>query len=147
LLVLNLELSWNLLYLSLGSIGLGVILFLPLIKTIKSIAPRKEKIKINSNNNSELLGFLLTYIIPFCVAFTTLNSIIAFGILILMIFIIYIDTSLFSVNPLLKIILRYNIYEIKYNNKRYFLLSKNKYFDEEVLINVKQLDSEVLIEE
>ena len=146
LLVLNMNLSLNLLYISLGIIVLGFILFLPLLKSIKSLTPSPEEININSNNNSEVLGFIFTYMFPFLMMITNLNSIIAFSILIVMVFLIYIDTPIFSINPLLKIIFGYNIYEVKSNGKKLFLLSKEKYSGGKINIDVKQLSLEVLIE-
>lgn len=146
LLILNMDLSWKLAYFSGGIVLIGIILFLPLLKSIKSIAPIKQEIEIKSNNNSEILGFIFTYIIPFLVTFTSINSILAFGILILLVFVIYIDTSLFSVNPLLKVIFRYNIYSVKHKGRKFYLLSKKKYSEGKSNINIKQIDSEVLIE-
>lgn len=147
LLILNLNLSWKLLFLSIGSILLGFALFLPLRSSIKSIAPTKEKIIISSNNNSEILGFIVTYISPFLITFSNLNSIIAFFLLMIIIFLLYIETSLFSINPLLKIIFGYNIYEVRNKGSRYFMLSKNKYLNEEINLKIKQIGREVLIED
>ncbi len=147
LLILNLKISWNLLYLSAGAIVLGALLFLPLLKTIKSLAPTKEIIEIKSNNNAEVLGFIFTYIFPFLITFTNLNSILAFGILIIVVFLIYIDTPLFSINPILKIFFRYNIYEVDYRGQKFFILTKNKYATGKISVKVKQLDLEVLIED
>lgn len=147
LLILNMDLSQKLAYLLIGSVILCFLIFLPLFWSIKSLSPSREEIEVVSNNNSEVLGFIFTYIFPFLITFTNINSILAFSILIIMVFLIYIETSLFSVNPLLKIVFGYNIYEIKSGDKRLFLLSKKKYFGGKIKINVKQLDSEVLIEE
>lgn len=147
ILILNLQITWTLLYLTIGALLLGFILFLPLLNSIKSLAPSREKIKIITNNNAEILGFILTYFSPFLVKLTNLNSVIAYFLLLIMIFLIYIETSLFSVNPLLKIIFKYNIYEIKHDEKKYFLLSKNKYSNEDISIKVKRLDMEVLVED
>lgn len=147
LLVLNIDISLTLLYWVIGIVFVCFLLFIPLMKSIKSIAPSKEEVEIVTNNNAEVLGFIFTYIFPFLITFTSLNSIIAFAILIVMVFVIYIDTSLFSVNPLLKVIFGYNIYEVSFKSRKFFLLSKNKYFNDKVTLKIKQLDSEVLIED
>lgn len=146
LLVLNLDLSWNLLYLSLGVIFLGALIFLPLLKSINSLAPHNIEISIISNNNVKVLGFIFTYLFPLLITFTNINSILTFSIFIILVFTIYIDTPLFSVNPLLKIIFRYNIYQVKHKNKKYFFLSKEKYSEGKIDTKVKQIDPEVLIE-
>jgi hypothetical protein len=67
--------------------------------------------------------------------------------LIIVVFFIYIDTPLFSINPLLKIFFGYNIYEVNYDGKKFFLLTKKKYAPGEINIKIKQLDLEVLIED
>lgn len=147
LLLLNMDFGLNLLYFSGGAILFGIIISAPFFYAAKSIKGVPEKVEIISNNNSEIIGFILPYIIPFCVAFSSLNSIIAFGILMMMIFLIYIDTNLFLINPILKIFMRYNIYQVKINGDESFLLSKDKYFPGKMKLNVKHLDSGVLIEE
>ncbi|PJE81271.1 hypothetical protein COU58_03505 [Candidatus Pacearchaeota archaeon CG10_big_fil_rev_8_21_14_0_10_32_42] len=147
LLILNMEISWKLLFISIGIIILGIILVIPLLRTIKSVSPVKEKIEIIADNNSEVIGFIVTYITPFLIQFTNLNSIIAFSILMVIIFLIYVETSIFSINPLLKIIFGYNIYEVKSEDKRYYLLSKQKGLGGSLMMKVKQIDREVIIED
>lgn len=147
LLVLNMDLSWSLLYVSLGVIAFCLLLFFPLLKSINSLAPSEEEIDILSNNNSEILGFIFTYIFPFLITFANINSIIAFAILIMMVFLIYVQTSIFSVNPLLNLLFGYSIYEVRHKNKKYFLLSRNRYSSGKFNIRIKQLDLEVLIED
>ena len=63
------------------------------------------------------------------------------------IFLIYVETSIFSINPLLKIIFGYNIYEVKSEDKRYYLLSKQKGLGGSLMMKVKQIDREVIIED
>ena len=55
LLILNMEISWKLLFISIGIIILGIILVIPLLRTIKSVSPAKEKIEIIADNNSEVI--------------------------------------------------------------------------------------------
>lgn len=147
LLVLNMDISWSLLFVSIGVIFFGFIIFIPLLRTIKSVSPTEEKIEVIADNNSTVIGFIVTYISPFLIQFTSLNSVIAFSILVLIIFLIYIETSIFSINPLLKIIFGYNIYEVNVSNKKYHLLSKKKGLSRNLVLRIKQIDSEVLIED
>ena len=123
--------------------------FLPFIlfRTIKSIAPRNEEMEIKSTKNSEYLSFLVTYITPFLITPSNINELISFLILFTIIIYLYIDTSLFCVNPLLKILYKYNIYEVSLANRTYFLLSKKSHSNETISLNVKVLSTNLLIEE
>ncbi|MDO8508936.1 MAG: hypothetical protein Q7S27_04595 [Nanoarchaeota archaeon] len=129
-----------------GLILFGFIFIWLLLKTIKSVTSSQEKVSINENKNSEYLGFLITYIIPFLVSFTGIRSIISFCILFFLIAYLYIDTSLFGVNPLLKIFFGYNIYQVSLGKTTYFLLSKNKHLQGEKNLDIKKLGGNVLIE-
>jgi hypothetical protein len=125
-------------------VGFGSIFLL--LKTIKSVTPNQEKIIIHENKNSEYLGFLVTYLIPFLVSFSGVREIISFSILFLLIAYLYLDTSLFGINPLLKIFFSYNIYYVSLGNTKYFLLSKVKHKQGENNLEIKKLGGNVLIE-
>lgn len=120
---------------------------------VSKIAPHNEEIEIIAEKNSEILNFIVTYILPLCLPLVDingdlmLNSIISLTILLLLIYYLYIDTSLFCINPLLKIIFNYNVYEVEIDNNNYFLLSKSKYSRKQKFVQVKKLTSNLLIEE
>lgn len=124
-----------------------------LFKEIASIAPRLEEINIISEKNSETLSFIVTYIIPFCIPLTkanneiNLNNLFSLIILFSIIYYLYIETSLFCINPLLKILLKYNIYEVESQNKKYFLLSKKVHSNRVKTIMIKELSKNLLVEE
>jgi len=126
---------------------LGIILPFILFRTIKSIAPRNEEMEIKSTKNSEYLSFLVTYMTPFLITPSNINELISFLILFTIIIYLYIDTSLFCVNPLLKILYKYNIYEVSLANRTYFLLSKKSHSNETISLSVKVLSTNLLIEE
>ena len=124
-----------------------------LFKEIASIAPRVEEINIISEKNSETLSFIVTYIIPLCVPLTNsnndinLNNFISLIILFLIIYYLYIETSLFCINPLLKILFKYNVYQVELHSEKYFLLSKRVHSNRKKSIRIKKLSNNLLIEE
>jgi len=127
-------------------ISVGFILVILLLKTIKSVVPSEEKITINELKNNEYLSFLVTYILPFLVELSGIRNIISFSILLILVAYLYIDTSLFCINPLLKIFFRFNLYQVKMGEKKYYLISKNKHKITSLNLSVKKISEEILVE-
>ncbi len=99
-----------------------------ILDRIDSQAPREIEVKIKSEKNTEMLGFLLTYIVPFCITFENgLYDFFAFCLLFTLILYVYIKTSLFCINPLLNYSFDYNIYEIEMHNVDGFMLTTRKH--------------------
>lgn len=105
---------------------LNISLVALLLCSIKTLVPSKEKIQIIELRNSEYLTFIVTYLIPFYGFNVDVPTIISSLIIIFIIAFIYIDTSLLCINPLLKIIFRYNLYEISIGSAKGYMLSKSK---------------------
>lgn len=124
-----------------------------LFKEIDSIAPKTVELHIISEKNSETLSFIVTYIIPLCIPLTkanneiNLNNLVSLLILFSIIYYLYVETSLFCINPLLKIFFKYNVYEAESQSKKYFLLSKKFYSNRKKSIEIKELSNNLLIEE
>jgi len=118
-----------------------------IIKSVREIVPEKELVCIIEPKNSEYLAFIVTYLIPILVVGIDIPTIISIVIIFIIISIIYIDSSLFCINPLLKIIFRYNIYEIEISKKRSYLLSKRRLYSTEMNLNIKQLGDGVYIDD
>jgi len=98
----------------------NIILF-ALIKRVKSFQPMKEHINTFINKNSDVMNYIVTYLIPFLsFNFDKLNQTIAFAILILVLAIVYIHSNIFYVNPIL-IIFGFKIYDI---NGKYIVITK-----------------------
>ncbi len=117
-----------------------------LLKTIEDVTPSTEKITVEEMKNTDYLSFIVTYVIPFLVDLSGIKEIVSFAILFLIIAYLYMDTSLFCVNPLLKIFFRYNIYNVSLNEQKYYLLSKKNYNKGETAsIPVKRLDKYILL--
>lgn len=146
LVIQNMPLSWILLGICSILVLLGFISTKILFSTVHSVAPRNETLNIIANKNSDALSFIVTYILPFGVTFSSLNNWIAFGILFSIIFYLYIESSLFRINPLLKIFFKYNIYSVSLNNEEFFLLSKKDYVQGKIETNVVYLTSCLMVE-
>jgi hypothetical protein len=114
---------------------LSVIMFFIFRNLVKKIldkvevnAPREIDVEIKSEKNTEMLGFLLTYIVPFCITFDNgLYDLFAFFILFTLLLYAYIGTSLFCINPLLNYCFGYNIYEIEMHDKSNFMITTKKH--------------------
>jgi hypothetical protein len=126
---------------------LGYIPMKMLMRQIKSLTAREEKVIVLSEKNSEHLTFLFTFVIPVCVGLTNINDWVIFIITLFLVCYLYMDSSLFCVNPMLKLDLGFNIYEIKIGNNNFYMLSKRKIMNSEESINVKLLDRWLIIEE
>lgn len=99
-----------------------------ILEKIYSQAPREIEVQVKSEKNTEMLGFLLTYIVPFCITFENgLYDFFAFCLLFTLILYVYIETSLFCINPLLNYSFGYNIYEIEMHNLDGFMLTTKKH--------------------
>lgn len=99
-----------------------------IIDKLEYLAPREIEVKIKSEKNTEMLGFLLTYIVPFCITFENgLYDLFAFCLLFTLILYAYVKSSLFCINPLLNYSFGYNIYEIEMHNSDGFLLTTRKH--------------------
>ncbi|MDQ1254249.1 MAG: hypothetical protein QG646_3475 [Euryarchaeota archaeon] len=95
---------------------------------IDSQVPREVEVQIKSEKNTEMLGFLLTYVVPFCITFENgLYDLFAFCLLFALILYAYIKTSLFCINPLLNYSFGYNIYEIEMHNMDGFMLTTKRH--------------------
>ena len=147
LIINNINDTKTLLITLISAIIVGFILVVLLLKTIKSIVPSEEKITINELKNSEYLSFLVTYILPFLVDLNGIKSIVSFSILMVLVAYLYIDTSLFCINPLLKIFFRYNLYQVTLGSKKYCLISKTKHKITSSKLKVKKISEDILIED
>lgn len=94
---------------------LGTIIF---IKNLRSISKNGNNVTVKSisNKNAESIGYIATYIIPFLFqSFDKLGDIIPLLILLIIIYRIYVTSSLLLVNPVLNC--RYSLFEMEYEEK------------------------------
>ncbi len=103
---------------------------------------RPVKIKDVKNKNSEAIGYIATYIIPFLFqSFSSWYECISVLFLLGIIYRIYINSSLLLINPILSF--RFSIYEIEYKDgdkeKNGLIISRNKYLQDEADIKIYEI--------
>ena len=89
-----------------------------IIKKLRSISKNGNNVTVKSisNKNAESIGYIATYIIPFLFqSFDELGDIIPLLILLIIIYRIYVTSSLLLVNPVLNC--RYSLFEMEYEEK------------------------------
>lgn len=93
-------------------VTLGTILFLKILRS-SSKNGNNVTVKSISNKNAESIGYIATYIIPFLFqSFDQLGDIIPLLILLIIIYRIYVTSSLLLVNPVLNC--KYSLFEMEY---------------------------------
>ncbi len=103
---------------------------------------RPVKIKDVKNKNSEAIGYIATYIIPFLFqSFSSWYECISVLFLLGIIYRIYINSSLLLINPILSF--RFSIYEIEYTDgekeKNGLIISRDKYLQDEADIKIYEI--------
>lgn len=111
---------------------------------IKEVAEngRPVKIKDVKNKNSEAIGYIATYIIPFLFqSFSSWYECVSVLFLLGIIYRIYINSSLLLINPILSF--KYSIYEIEYTDgnkeKNGLIISLEKYLQDEANIKIYEI--------
>lgn len=121
------------------------------LKTFKNIHKSSEngfpvRITDIKNKNSESIGYIATYIIPF--AFQNFNNwleLISVCFIIYIIYRVYINSSLLLINPVLN--LKYSIFEFKFEEnekkKNGILISKNNELQEDDLVKLYSIGNKM----
>lgn len=97
-------------------------------------------IKEISNRNSESIGYIATYIVPFLFQnFNNWYEIAAFVFLMVIIYRIYINSNLLIINPLLSF--KYSIFELEYKtssgkDRKGLIITKEKVLDEDAIVKI-----------
>ncbi len=129
----------------LGIIGLfGYWGYRNTIKNIENISDNGYPVLVEevNNKNSESIGYMATYIIPFLFEnFTGWFESISILFLLTIIYRIYINSSLILVNPVLNI--NYSIYEIEYKLdhriRKGMIITRDKNLQEETQIKIYEI--------
>lgn len=103
------------------------------------------EIKVEQEKNEDYIFFIMTYLVPFFGIDMNLNTILAMLVLFLIIGYIYIHSSLFTVNPTLKLIWQYNLYQGVINDKKVIILSKKKLNNGSNRANLVKLSEDVFL--
>ena len=98
----------------LGSAGLIVFIFR--MKRATKLQGTPAFITEIQNRNSEAISYIGTYIIPFLFQdYSKLTDTLSIGILLVVIYFIYVNSSLILINPVLN--LRYSLYDVDFQDK------------------------------
>jgi hypothetical protein len=147
--------NWSAILLCIEKFGLSMILtvivtigyygYLITFDNLEKVATNGDNVTVlNVNNkNSESVGYIATYIIPFLFqGFNGWYELLAFAFMMLIIYRIYINSNLILINPVLSF--KYSIYEIEYQQqngkfKNGLVISKNKYLEEDCIIKLYEI--------
>lgn len=113
-----------------------------LFKNLEKDSKNGENVTIKeiNNRNSESIGYIATYIVPFLFQnFNDWYEITAFVFLMVIIYRIYINSNLLIINPLLSF--RYSIFEMEYTtsngkDRKGLIITKENVLDEEAIVKV-----------
>jgi hypothetical protein len=99
-------------------------------------------VKDVKNKNSEAIGYIATYIIPFLFqGFSGWYECLSVLFLMAIIYRIYINSSLLLINPLLSF--KFSIYEVEYlensKSKNGLIISRNKYLQDDASIKIYEI--------
>jgi hypothetical protein len=123
---------------------LGLFGYLQTLGNIEEVSKNGHPVTIKDvkNKNSEAIGYIATYIIPFL--FQSLNGwyeCISVLFLLAIIYRIYINSSLLLINPILSF--KFSIYEIEYldgtKEKNGLIISRNKYLQDDEDIKIYEI--------
>lgn len=93
----------------------GVLGTIVLFHNLETNLPNGSTVKVNkiNNRNSEAIGYIATYIVPFFTSdFSAWFECVVFTVIMILIYTIYTNSSMILINPLLSI--RYSLLEIEY---------------------------------
>lgn len=139
-------------YLFISMFGLSVILIMIsivgliglffLLRNLKIDVKNGYRVKVVElqNRNSEAISYISTYIVPFLFQrYSDFYELISICFLLLIIYQLYINSTLLLVNPLLGV--KYALYELKFDDKSGvsksgMVITKNKYLEESNSIKI-----------
>lgn len=91
------------------------------VKGLKKGNGQRIKVKNVSKTSGELMNYSIPYIIPFAFSLEDVRRLLAFGVFMIVMFVLTIKTHNILINPILTIFGGYNLYIIEYelNKKEY----------------------------
>lgn len=117
-----------------------------MFKAIQTIVPSRETLNIIENKNSDARIIFFIYLLSFFMSHNSLEIFASFIIILLIITVIYINTSLFNINPLIEIVFGYNIYEVTFGKSMVYLLSRSRLQLGNNDLEILKLDANIYME-
>ncbi|MHA1285195.1 MAG: hypothetical protein ACTSQP_22070 [Promethearchaeota archaeon] len=123
----------------------NMILYL-ILKKAKKWTRIRITVQKSENRTADSLNYVIAYIIPFIdFNFNKWQDIFSITILMSIIFIIYINSNLIFVNPILQLI-GYKIHNIEdINNRKYIIISKKSKFLKDEEIYIKNITNDIYL--
>ncbi|MDR0505464.1 MAG: hypothetical protein LBH32_01415 [Dysgonamonadaceae bacterium] len=114
-------------------------------KNLERVATNGDNVTVTyvDNKNSESIGYIATYIVPFLFqSFNGWYETFALIFLMIIIYRIYINSNLILINPVLSF--KYSIFQIEYTqqdgkSKNALVISKNKYLSEDSVVKIYEI--------
>jgi len=130
-----------------GLAGLSVGFLLTFLSLMRQLAPHQVRVSESQSRDVELIGYILTYLLPFLdISFSEFTSLVPLGLFILVIAVLYINSNMIHVNPILNL-LGYHILEIhSEDGKTSALICRRRYIRAGTTLNVASLGDYVLLE-
>ncbi|HCM20983.1 MAG TPA: hypothetical protein DIC46_09485 [Porphyromonadaceae bacterium] len=134
--------------LSILSIAISIIGFIGYkwtFQNLEKVSPNGDNVTIVKidNKNSESIGYIATYIVPFLFqSFDGWYELFALFFLMVIIYRIYINSNLILINPVLSF--KYSLFEIEYRQqngkiKNGLIIIKNKHVDEDEIVKIYEI--------
>lgn len=134
--------------LSILSIAISIIGFIGYkwtFQNLEKVSPNGDNVTIVriDNKNSESIGYIATYIVPFLFqSFDGWYELFALFFLMVIIYRIYINSNLILINPVLSF--KYSLFEIEYKQqngkiKNGLIIIKNKHVDEDEIVKIYEI--------
>jgi len=116
-----------------------------LFKNLEKVSPNGENVTISKidNKNSESIGYIATYIVPFLFqSFNGWYELFALFFLLIIIYRIYINSNLILINPILSF--KYSLFEIEYKQqnskfKNGLIITKDKHLEEDGIVKIYEI--------
>ena len=124
--------------------AIGLFVFL---RTARGLAANAITIKSASPKDSDAMSYLVTYLVPFLdVHFSDISNAISLAILFITVGIIYVNSNMIHINPLLNFCC-YHIFEVRDSDgKTWALISKQSYIRDGTALDAVILGNYVLFE-
>jgi len=116
-----------------------------LLQNLEKLSPNGENVTVSKidNKNSESIGYIATYIVPFLFqSFNGWYELVALLFLLVIIYRIYINSNLILINPILSF--KYSLFEFEYKQqngkmKNGLIISKCRYLEEDSIIKIYEM--------
>lgn len=134
-------------YLFVGAAVASVAVLAVFMLLASNVEPHFEEMKKVKPGGGEAIGYIVTYLIPFLdVKLSGDSELAALLLLLLVIGVVYVNSNLIYINPLLNV-RGYRLFEVENNNgKPQWLLTKNDFIPVDTPLSVISLGDYVLME-